>query len=111
MKPKLLAIAFCLAATTAVHAQEAAAPDFKAFLSGATHPLTLKFKDLTPRYRRFSMKSQGDSFSDYMSMMVGMKGIETGVYYTTGETVTIGEETYLVAYKSTLAPDLTALMN
>ena len=111
MKTKIFSLAVCLTAAAVLPAHADSAPDFKEFLSGSSRPLTMKFKDLTPRFRRFKMGQQGDTFSNYMQSMVGTKGIETGVYYTTGETVSIGEESYLVAYRSQLPPDLTAIMN
>lgn len=111
LKTLLFAAALLSPVGPATTARAQTAADFKSFLTGTARPLTLKFKDLTPAYRRFAMASQGDSFSNYMQTMMGMKGVETGVYFTTGETVTIGDETYLIAYRSTTPPDLTAVMN
>ena len=92
----------------------------KELLSGSAHPLTLKIKDMKPEdWRRFTLTGQtDDGISSYLPLIVGMMGgggappTETAaVYYTQAQTVTLGAETYLVAYRPLLKqPDFAALM-
>ncbi|HEX8551393.1 MAG TPA: BON domain-containing protein [Abditibacteriaceae bacterium] len=120
MKTKSFLVAACFAATSLApahfaHAQNGAptqsVPDFKTFLSGNNRPLTLKFRDLTPQHRRIVVAAQSDSFSTYIQMMGAATGVEMGVYFTRGETVSIGEETYLVAYRPQTPLDAAAIRN
>ena len=122
MKPTVLLAACLLAAplaTSPAHAQNAASSetatrtsaDFKTFLSGTSLPLTLRFKDLTADFRRVVISAQNDSFATYMQMMGAATGIEMGVYYTRGETVNIGDETYLIAYRPQMPVDAQAMRN
>lgn len=73
---------------------------FAELLSGKTIPLALKLKDLNDEWRRINVgpvsSSAGGVSAIYSAMLGGMAG--GGVYYTKGQTVTIGGETYLIAY-------------
>ncbi|KGF71873.1 hypothetical protein DO97_14650 [Neosynechococcus sphagnicola sy1] len=80
-------------------------------LSGRTVPLTLKLKDLSNDWRRMTISSQAMSsnFAEILSAV--LPGTAAGVYYTHGQTVIVGSETYLVVYRIPLEkPDLTALL-
>jgi hypothetical protein len=84
---------------------------FKELLYSNTIPLTLKLKDLNSEWRRMSVSGQYDlgSMGGFMGMFGG--GIGGTTYYTKGESVIIGSETYIVAYKANLKqPDFLSLM-
>lgn len=76
---------------------------FPELLSGKTVPLTLKMKDLNDEWRRINVgpvaSSAGGVSAIYSAMLGGAAG--GGVYYTKGQTVTIGGEAYLIAYHAT----------
>jgi hypothetical protein len=81
--------------------------NLKELFSGSTYPLTLKLKDLNSDWRRFSVGSSGGDggmggfFSMIMAMFGGAMGGGggTGAYYTKGDTVDLGGETFIVAYR------------
>lgn len=76
--------------------------DFVSALSGDKHPLTMKLKDLDSSWRRMSVtKAAG---IDVFPMLALGRGISTinDAYYTHGETVAVGSETFLVSYHYTL---------
>lgn len=66
-------------------------------LAGKEFPLTLKYKDLDANWRRLSPSATVDPANIYRALA---GGAYAGTYYTKGQTVGIGGETYLVAYKS-----------
>ena len=81
-------------------------------LSGAAHPLTLKLKDLDNSWRRITVGG-GGAKAESMGIVGALLGGGTGdsVFYTLGETVTIGSETYLIAYQPPTSQfDFAALM-
>ncbi len=71
--------------------------DLKELLSGKTIPLEMKFKDLDKEWRRVSASETGNMMQAYSAMLGGSGG---SAYYTKGQTVTVGNETYIVAYHS-----------
>jgi hypothetical protein len=81
--------------------------DLKQLFSGSSYPLTIKLKDLNGDWRRFSVGSSGGEggmggfFSMIMSMFGGAMGGGggNGAYYTKGDTVNLGGETFIVAYR------------
>lgn len=77
----------------------ASGASFTQLMSGRSIPLKLKLKDLTREYRRISLSGQSDPWNLQMQMMAARVGVELGIYYTRGQTVTLGGETYLVAYR------------
>ena len=78
-------------------------------LAGKTVPLTLTFKDLTPEWRRFSLGGQSD-MSSFMRLAMGI-GANSDVYYSKGQTFTVGNETYAIAYRPKIkGTDLLAMM-
>lgn len=95
----------------------------KEMLSGSAHPLTMKLRDMKPEeWRRFSLADQtdgggaGNFLMLFYSVFAGANGANAlsntdAVYYTQAQTVAIGAEIYLVAYRPLLKqPDMTALM-
>src|SRR5690349_4537420 len=88
-----------VALTTAIIAPPAHSQDtanLKEFLSGTIVPLTLKMKDLNSDYRRIAVKGD-DAMSTWMQMMGGGQFPDMGIYYTKGETIDLGGETYLIS--------------
>jgi hypothetical protein len=84
---------------------------FQELLSGKTVPLTLKLKDLNDEWRRINLGGSSGgagALAIYSAMFGG--GLGGGVYYTKGQTVTVGGETYLVAYRAqTKSPDMASM--
>ena len=71
--------------------QDSTLPDV---LSGTRFPLSLRFRDLDAAWRRVVVGGQTPPAAG-QAPGAG----EVGVYYTRGETVAVGAETYLVAYR------------
>jgi hypothetical protein len=118
----------------AVIALSAASPassqgtDLKELLSGKTAPLSVKLKDLNADWRRMSIrgpKQEGGSLSGLVGQLAGgFMGAMFGgggdamaslapdkPYYTQGQTLTLGSETYLVVYRpQTTRVDFSTLM-
>jgi hypothetical protein len=76
----------------------AADPNFASILSGNSIPTSVKLKDLTPEWRAMSTNGQLEigNFQAFVSLFGG--GALATNYYTKGQTVSIGSETYIVAY-------------
>ena len=94
------AIVLALTAVISLYAQGSYSADFEQLLSGSQAPLTVKLKDLDNSWRQISISGQfemGDLLQTY-SNLFGGKG-NSGVYYTQGKTITIGSETYVIAYR------------
>jgi hypothetical protein len=91
-----LFLAFCV--TVAAHAET----DFKDLLAGKTVPLSLKLKDLTSDWRRFT--TVGADTVSPANITRLMFGGAAGGYYSRGETVTAAGESYLVAYRLQTKP-------
>ena len=87
--------------------------NFQTLLSGQGVPLTLKLKDMNENWRRLSVGGPlelGGLVDTYTSLM-GVSGLAGGAYYTRGQTVAVGSETYLIAYQLQPKPaDLAAMM-
>jgi hypothetical protein len=78
--------------------QETRAPqnaDLQALLHNSSYPLTLQLKDLNQDWRRVSIGGQAEAgvHTELASSLAD------NVYYTRGETINMGGETYLVAYQ------------
>jgi prepilin-type processing-associated H-X9-DG protein len=88
--------------------------DLQSLLSGKTFPLTRQLKDLNADWTRLTIGGSNDSggvAAFYMAVFSGLTGSGGNVYYTQGQMVTIGTETYLVAYRASAKPvNFTALM-
>lgn len=94
------AIVLALTAVLSLYGQRSYGVEFEQLLSGSLAPLTVKLKDLDSSWRQISISGQfemGDLLQTYTSLFGG-KG-NSGVYYTQGKTVTIGSETYVIAYR------------
>ncbi len=76
----------------------AAEPNFASIFSGNNIPTSIKLKDLTPEWRAMSTNGQVEigNFQALVSLFGG--GSFANNYYTKGQTITIGSETYIVAY-------------
>ena len=109
MKRLLGIVGVVLMLTAVSRAQNANLQDL---LAGKEVPLTLKLKDLTAEWRRFSASGATDPAAAYLAMMGRGGNSAAGVYFTKGQTATVGGETYLVAYRIQAKPiDLVALQN
>lgn len=86
--------------------------DMSALLHGSLTPLAHKLSDLDGTWRRVSTSASADGGNPAQAYLSLFSGGDTGnVYYTQGRTVTVGEETYLVAYHRQTPPfDFVALM-
>lgn len=76
----------------------AAEPSLANVLSGNTVPTSIKLKELTPEWRVMSTNGQFEigNFQAFIGLFGG--GSFATNYYTKGQTVSIGSETYIVAY-------------
>lgn len=85
--------------------------DLRSLLSGKTVPLSLQLKELDGEWRRF-MPSGPYELAGMMQMFAALfGGAGSGVCYTKGETIALGKETYLIAYRPPAPPlDLARLM-
>jgi hypothetical protein len=92
-----LAMAITLAAQAQTH--------FKDIFSGKTVPLSLKLKDLTGDWRRFTTGGAADASPAGISRTYAaiLGGGSVG-YYSRGETVAADGETYLIAYRMQTKP-------
>ncbi|MBV9850558.1 MAG: hypothetical protein JO250_12875 [Armatimonadetes bacterium] len=89
-----------------------AAPGIGDIFSGTPSvPLSLKLGDLNGDWRRMTITGTFDlgSVTQVITSLLGSAGV--GVYYTHGQTVTLGSTTYLITYRTQpKALDLTSLM-
>jgi hypothetical protein len=83
----------------------AAEPSFASILSGNSIPTSIKLKDLTLEWRAMSTNGQVEigNFQTLVSLFGG--GSFANNYYTKGQTVTVGSETYIVAYSLLSLPE------
>ena len=109
--------------TAPVTAREAPAETtLKDLLNSVAHPLTIKLSEMKPEeWRRFTLTGDKDGeIGNYLALIFGAFGGGAGldtlpntdaIYYTQGQTVPIGGETYLLAYRPLLKqPDMMALI-
>jgi hypothetical protein len=73
-------------------------PSLASVLSGNTVPTSIKLKDLTPEWRAMSTNGQFEfgNFQAFIGIFGG--GSFATNYYTKGQTIGVGSETYIVAY-------------
>jgi hypothetical protein len=73
-------------------------PNLANILGGNSVPMSIKLKDLTPEWRAMSTNGQFEfgNFQAFINVFGG--GVLATNYYTKGQTVSIGSETYIVAY-------------
>jgi hypothetical protein len=88
----------------------AAEPSLASVLSGNSVPTSIELKKLTPEWRAMSTNGQFEfgNFQAFVGIFGG--GVFATTYYTKGQTVSIGSETYIVAYSllslvETVAPE------
>jgi hypothetical protein len=76
----------------------AAEPSLASVLSGNSVPTSIELKKLTPEWRAMSTNGQFEfgNFQAFISVFGG--GSFATTYYTKGQTVSIGSETYIIAY-------------
>lgn len=79
--------------------------NFSEMLSGKNVPLRLRMGELTPAYRRMAVSGTSDAGGAFAALVAMQTGAETNVYYTKGQTVNLGGETYLVAYRPQVQVD------
>ncbi len=80
-------------------------PTLASILSGNSIPTSIKLKDLTPEWRAISTNGQIEigNFQALVSLFGG--GSFANNFYTKGQTVTVGSETYIVAYSLISLPE------
>jgi hypothetical protein len=76
----------------------AAEPSLANILSGSNIPTSIKLKELTPEWR--AMSTNGQLEIGNLQAFIGLwgGGAFATNYYTKGQTVVVGSETYIVAY-------------
>jgi hypothetical protein len=106
-KPRILYVPsftlFSLFLATGMHAQSHTGKEsgrLARIVSGRAYPLTLRLNQLTPRWRRISMRRNIDPtyYTPALAHLLGDDTERISLYYTRGNTVRIGGQTYLVAY-------------
>jgi hypothetical protein len=84
--------------------------DFQAYFSGMAFPPMLTLKELSSEWWRITVGSPGE-LALLLQVLASRLGSGGQSYYTKGQTVTVGSETYLVAYRPPAGPvDPGALM-
>ena len=95
--------------------------DFVELLSGKTFPLSVKLGELDSQWRRITLQSAG-SANGNISVSVSGNGTSGSsqnniadlagnkLYLTKGHTVSVNDQTYLVAYRLPGGPDLQAMI-
>lgn len=91
-----------LVLVTALALPEAArAVEFADLISGKIAPLSIALKELTPEWRRLSVGADGRGASGLAGFYSAWLGGGAGqAYYTRGQTVTCGDQTFIVAYRA-----------
>jgi hypothetical protein len=97
------ALVFGLATSSIAQAQSSANEEFLKITDGKQIPSSLLMKDLSKEWRKVVIEpgEQGGGFSDYYSdaMYRGvLKSLGFGAYFTKGESVQLGNQTFLVTY-------------
>jgi prepilin-type processing-associated H-X9-DG protein len=82
--------------TTATDGAQAATSALTNLLNGAEAPLTLPLKSLNGEWRRVSISGQGDMNPFTMTFMPN----DQVVYYTRGQVVVVGGESFVAAYRA-----------
>jgi hypothetical protein len=93
------AIALVLAAILCTYSQSSISAELDQVISGSKFPLNLKLMDLDSEWRGFSISGQfetGGGMQVFNSLLVTTAN---NLYYTKGQTITVGSETYLIAYR------------
>jgi len=103
------AIVSSFAAAAPAYCQAPQAVEMKALISGDMFPLTMQLKDLTAEWRHIGIGAQAEA-SNPLAIYAAMFSPGGGVYYTTGRTVTVGGEMFLIAYRVHAKVDMAAMM-
>jgi len=95
----LSAVACSFISVPAARADEAPATQatIKNILSSSDLPLSLKMKEMDGKWRRFIANAPGANAQ--IEVWGAAMGIEFNVHFTKGQTVVMGDDTFLVAYK------------
>lgn len=111
MRRMVIAFSLAVATITLTCSQPSYAADFAELISGKNLPLTLKLKNLDNNWRRLTVSNQSET-SNWLEIFGAISGaLQTGTYYTKGQTVTTGSETYFVVYRlQSTQKDLRALV-
>lgn len=111
MRRIVIAFSLALATITLTCSQPSSAADFTELISGKNLPLTLKLKNLDNKWRRLTVSNQSET-SNWLEIFGAISGaLQTGTYYTKGQTVTADSETYFVVYRlQSTQKDLRALV-
>lgn len=94
--------AVLLAVAMPCYGASSQAASFKTVMSGKKLPLSVPIKSLDSKWRRMTLGGGGGG--DLAAVYGAMFGGGGGTYYTTGDTVAIGSEAYLVAYTVSRKP-------
>ncbi|MHB9131071.1 MAG: hypothetical protein ACYDBB_08285 [Armatimonadota bacterium] len=108
---RLILLLAALCATLPAFSQAVTLMDL---LSGKSVPLSLQVKELNGEWRRITLDDQSGGPSQVMMMMAMMEqiGMVQHTFYTKGQTITLSEQMYLIAYAPPQpAIDLTAIRN
>src|SRR4028118_1445927 len=102
-KPRVV-LAMLLALALPAYCQNV---DFKALLFDKSLPQTLKPQDLSTEWRRVIVGEPPETALAQGRVTQQMANALSGIYYTKGQTTTIGDVTYLVAYRpqTNLSPE------
>ena len=77
----------------------------KELFSGKLYPMTRKLKDLDEEWRRVTISGPFDMNNYAMTLSTMFRrNIGETVYYTQGETVQVGTETYAISYRPKMKP-------
>lgn len=106
-----LALSLLLAAPPAF-SQSSAPPlgGLTPLLSGSPYPLSLTLKNLDGSWRTFSLSANANASGQLNLYLAVLTGGSQTTYYTKGETVTLGGEVYLIAYRQKSSVDYAALL-
>lgn len=112
MRSLILFCALIIMAVTARAQPTPASASFKDFINGKAAPLTLKLKDMNDDWRRVSVSGSQFDMGNYLQMFSALYGGggSGNDYFTMGDTIIIGGETYAIAYRLKTKPFNIAMM-
>lgn len=93
------AIALALAAVLCSHSQSSIGAELDQVISGSKFPLNLKLMDLNSEWRGLSVSGQFETGGGMQSFNTLFVSSGSNIYYTKGQTITVGSETYMIAYR------------
>lgn len=100
---KAIAFVYCFGALQpALHAQPAVVTGLKDLAAGNQMPQTLKLKELKGEWQRFEASLQTSVQNQMIAAMSGAQAGDGDTFYTQGQTVTLGNASFLVAYRAQL---------